>query len=135
MPLPCDPPRQSTADSECSFRLAPRPSAAPQVALRLARLLAFPELAANGATSAFEAGIDPLPAEEEASARRTLAAVATALSTQLEETMGGSSSDIVQAAARLPGMASEPAYASQLLAAYVEEKCRVLRESAQALQR
>jgi len=32
-------------------------------------------------------------------------------------------------------MASEPAYASQLLAAYVEEKCRVLRESAQALQR
>jgi hypothetical protein len=135
MPLPCDPPRQSTAGSECSFRLAPRPSAAPQVALRLARLLAFPELAANGATSAFEAGIDPLPAEEEASARRTLAAVATALSTQLEETMGGSSSDSVQAAARLPGMASEPAYASQLLAAYVEEKCRVLRESAQALQR
>lgn len=93
-----------------------------EVALRLARLLTFPELAASVATSAREAGIDPLPAAEEASARRTLAAVARGLSKMLEE-------------AELPGMAREPAYASQLLAAYIKEKRRVLDESAQALQR
>ena len=107
-----------------------------QVALRLARLLTFPELATSVATSALEAGIDPLPATEEASARRTLAAVALALSEMLEESVGGSSpSDAAQAAAKLPGMANEPAYASQLLAAYVKEKCKVLDESARALQR
>ena len=102
-------------------------SGADKVGLRLARLLTHPALASRRAASALEAGIDPLPPAEEAQALRALASAATMRQKAL--------ADVASTGARgMPEMAGEPAYASELLVAYLEEKCKVLGACATALE-
>ena len=102
-------------------------SGADKVGLRLARLLTHPALASRRAASALEAGIDPLPPAEEAQALRALASAATMRRKAL--------ADVTSTGARgMPEMAGEPAYASELLVAYLEEKCKVLGACATALE-
>ena len=94
-------------------------SGADDVAIRLARLLTSPALA-----RAAEGGIDPLPRDAEASALRTLAAVATARDAALGRAE----------AEGLVVVEGEGEYPNALLATFVSEKRTLLQASAAALE-